>query len=153
MIRLPRRPSPRGAAFVLSCLCLLALAGCGSGQQPRGLVLESATGTPDPTPSAEPAAAADTCFDVAGAYTAMTLLPLSTDDADPDFHAHETVSSVRELAARMPAELRPAFDDAVVALESAGGSVQPTELAEVQRALAPVDDWLERRCSEPVPGR
>lgn len=108
-----------------------------------------ATSSPSSLPPADP----ETCFDVAGAHTALSLVPLSTEEADPDFRPEETIASVRELASRMPAELRPAFDDAAAALRSAGGSVQPGELAALQRALAPVGDWLQQRCAEPTPAR
>ncbi|MFI7493846.1 hypothetical protein ACH9D2_03870 [Kocuria sp. M4R2S49] len=151
MIRYPRRPSPRGAAVAaLAALCLLALTGCGAGQQPPGLVLETTTGSPSPVPSGtspEP----ETCFDVASAYTALTLVPLSGDEPDPHFHPGDAAASVRELVPRLPSELRPAFADAVAALEAAGASVQPAELAQLQRTLVPVDDWLRRACTEPTP--
>lgn len=128
------------------------LTACGAAQQPPGFVLESVTRTPapDPAPSG-PAPEPGACFEVAGAHTALTLVPLSTDESDPRFDPEETAASVQELAPRMPAELRPAFDDAVAALRAAGGSVQPAELAELQRALAPVGDWLQRRCADPAP--
>lgn len=134
--------------------CLLVLAGCGVAQQrqPPGLVLEPVPGrsTPAASPS-EPAPEAEACFEVAGAYTALMLVPLSTDEADPDFHPHRTAASVQELAAGMPADLHPVLDDAVAVLRSAGDSLQPVELAGLQRTLAPVDDWLQRHCGEPAP--
>lgn len=136
----------------LAALCLLALTGCGAGQQPPGLVLETTTGSPSPVPSGtspEP----ETCFDVASAYTALTLVPLSTDGADPGFRPRDAAASVRELMSRLPAELHPAFDDAVAALESSGASVQPAELAGLQRTLVPVGDWLRQACTEPTPSR
>jgi hypothetical protein len=151
VIRYPRRPSPRGAASAaLSALCLLGLTGCGAGQQPSGLVLEPTAGSPSAAPSG-PAAEPETCFDVASAYTALTLVPLSGDEPDPHFRPQGAAASVRDLAPRLPAELRPAFEDAVAALDAAGPSVQPAELAELQRTLAPVGDWLRRACTEPTP--
>ncbi|MFE7629296.1 hypothetical protein [Kocuria sp. NPDC057446] len=153
MTRNPRRPSPRGAAAAaLTALCLLGLAGCGAGHQSSGLVLEPSAGANSPAPSGsspEPG----TCFDVASAYTALTLVPLSGEKPDPHFRPQGAAASVRELAPRLPAELRPAFDDAVAALDAAGPSVQPAELAELQRTLAPVGDWLRRACAEPTPSR
>jgi hypothetical protein len=151
VIRLLRRPGPRGAALALCSLCLLALTACGSGQQDRGLDLDPSAGAATTSPSSTPPADPGTCFDVASAHTALTLVPLSTDETDPDFRPEETIASVRELAARMPAELRPAFDDAVAALDAAGGSVQPAELAALQGALAPVGDWLQQRCATATP--
>lgn len=137
-------------------LCLLALTACGPGQQQPGLVLEPVTSSPTPTTAPASSATApdrETCFRVAGAYTAVTLVPLSTDESDPDFRPVEAAASVRELASGMPAELRPAFDDAATALRAAGGAVQPAELARLQRTLTPVDDWLQRHCAEPAPAR
>ncbi len=137
---------------MLSALCLLALTGCGAGQQQSGIVLETATASPSPVtsgPSPEPAA----CFDVASAYTALSLVPLSGDEPDPHFRPQDAAASVRELAPRLPPELRSAFDDAVAALDAAGPSVQPAELARLQRTLAPVGDWLGRACTEPTPSR
>lgn len=152
MTRLSRRPSPRSAALALAVPCLFALAGCGAGQQQPELVLEPAPGrsTPVASPS-EPVPEAEACFEVAGAYTALMLTPLSTDETDPDFHPDRTAASVQELAAGMPADLQPVFDDAVAALRSAGDSLQPVELADLQRTLAPIDDWLQRHCGEPTP--
>jgi hypothetical protein len=151
VIRLLRRPGPRGAALALCALGLLALTGCGPGPQSRGLDVDPSAGSATASPPSAPPADPETCFDVASAYTALGLVPLSTDETDPDFRPRETVASVRELASRMPAELRPAFDDAVEALRSAGGSVQPAELAALHGALAPVGDWLQRHCAEPTP--
>lgn len=152
MTRHSRRPSPRSAALSLTVPCLLALAGCGAGPQQPGFVLEPAPGrsTPAASPS-EPVPEAEACFEVAGAYTALMLVPLSTDEADPDFHPHRTAASVQELAAGMPADLQPVFGDAVAVLRSAGDSLQPVELAELQRTLAPIDDWLQHNCGEPAP--
>ncbi|MFF0989831.1 hypothetical protein [Kocuria nitroreducens] len=151
MIRYPRRPSPRGAAAAaLSVLCLLALAGCGAGQQPSGLVLEPTAGSPAPVPSGS-SSEPEACFDVASAYAALSLVPLSGDEPDPHFRPQGAAASVRDLVPRLPAELRSAFDDAVAALDAAGPSVQPAELAELQRTLAPVGDWLRRACAEPTP--
>ncbi|MEX5299678.1 hypothetical protein RCG67_12980 [Kocuria sp. CPCC 205292] len=153
MIRYPRRPSPLGAAAAaLSALCLLALAGCGTGQQQPGLVLETRAGSPSAVPSG-PSPEPRTCFDVASAYTALTLVPLSGDEPDPHFRPQDAAASVRELVPGLPAELRPAFDDAVAALGAAGPSVQPAELAELQRTLAPVGDWLREACAEPTPSK
>ena len=39
----------------------------------------------------------------------------------------------------------------MAALDAAGSSVQPAELADLQRTLAPVGDWLRRACAEPTP--
>jgi hypothetical protein len=151
VIRYPRRPSPRGAAAAaLTALSLLALAGCGAGPQSSGLVLEPTAGSPAPVP-AGPTAEPEACFDVASAYTALTLVPLSGDEPDPHFRPQGAAASVRDLTSRLPAELRPAFEDAVAALDAAGPSVQPAELADLQRTLAPVGDWLRRACAEPTP--
>lgn len=138
--------------LALTVPCLLVLAGCGAGQQQPGLVLEPAPGrsTPAASPS-EPVPEAEACFEVAAAYTALMLVPLSTDEADPDFHPRRTAASVRELAAGMPADLHPVLEDAVAVLRSAGDSLQPVELAGLQRTLAPIDDWLQRHCGEPTP--
>ena len=133
-------------------LCLLVLTGCGPRQEPSGFDLEPAA---DPTaslsvsagPSPEPA----TCFDVATAYTALTLVPLSTGERHPGFDPDETAASVRELAPRMPAELGPAFDHAAAQLRIAGESLQPDELAGLRQELEPVDEWLQRHCAEPSP--
>lgn len=144
---------------MLSALCLLALTACGPGSQHPGLVLEPVPATPAPTaptPATTPTGTApdpETCFDVAGAYTAVTLVPLSTEESDPDFRPEETAASVHELAAGMPAELRPAFDDAVAALRAAGDAVQPAELAGLHRTLAPVDAWLQHHCAASAPAR
>ncbi|GAA1770447.1 hypothetical protein [Kocuria aegyptia] len=153
MIRHPRRPSPRGAATAaLSVLCLLVGTGCGAGEPPSGLVLEPTTGSPSPVPSGS-SSEPETCFEVASAYTALTLVPLSGDEPDPHFRPQGAAASVRDLVPRLPAELRPAFGDAVAALDAAGPSVQPAELAELQRTLAPVGDWLRRTCAEPTPAK
>ncbi|MFI7480849.1 hypothetical protein ACH9EU_00370 [Kocuria sp. M1R5S2] len=152
VIRRPRRPSPRGAVPALAALLLLALTACGTDQEPPGLVLESMTPEPAPTTvSPGPAPGPRTCFEVATAYTALTLVPLSTDEADPRYHPEQTAVSVQQLVDGMPGELRPAFEDAVAALRSAGGSVQPAELADLQRTLVPVQDWIRWHCSEPTP--
>ncbi|GAB2621800.1 hypothetical protein GCM10009696_29420 [Kocuria himachalensis] len=151
MIRYPRPPSPRrAAAAALTVLGLLALMGCGTGPQTSGLVLEPTAGSPSPVPPGT-SAAPEACFDVASAYTALTLVPLSGDEPDPHFRPQGAAASVRDLTPRLPAELRPAFDDAVAALDAAGPSVQPAELAELQRTLAPVNHWLQRACAEPSP--
>ena len=73
------------------------------------------------------------------------------DEPDPHFRPQGAAASVRDLTSRLPAELRPAFEDAVAALDAAGPSVQPAELADLQRTLAPVGDWLRRACAEPTP--
>ena len=138
------------AAAALTALCLLVLTACGAGQQTSGLVLEPTAGSPSPAPSGS-SAEPETCFDVASAYAALTLVPLSGDEPDPHFRPRGAAASVRDLVPRLPAELRPAFDDAVTALDTAGTSVQPAELAELQRTLAPVGDWLRRACAEPTP--
>ena len=152
MIRFPRRPSQPAAALALSALCLLGLTACGQARQQPGLVLEPNASAPEPaTVPPGPAPEPGTCFEVAGAYTALTLVPLSTDESDPHFHPEETAASVGELAPGMPGELRPAFEDAVSALRAAGESVQPAELVDLQRTLAPVRHWLEWHCSEPTP--
>jgi hypothetical protein len=147
-----RRPSPPGAALAPAALCLLALTGCGPGQQQPGLVLEPAPGptTPATAPSGD-SPDPETCFDVAGAYTALMLVPLSTDGAESGFDPARAAASVQELAPGMPADLRPAFDTAVADLRAAGDSLQPAELAGLQRTLAPVDDWLQRHCGGAAP--
>ncbi len=149
--RPPRRSSAPGAVLALAVLCLLAVAGCGAGQQ-QGFVLESVPGptTPAPVPTGE-SPGPETCFDVAGAYTSLMLVPLSTDGPHPGFDPGRAADSVQELAPGMPADLRPAFDSAVADLRAAGDSLQPVELADLQRTLAPVDDWLQRRCGEAAP--
>lgn len=152
MTRSSRRPSAPGAALAPAVLCLLALTGCGTGQQQPGLVLEPVPGTttPGPAPSAD-SPGPEVCFDVAGAYTALMLVPLSTDGPDPGFRPGRAADSVQELAPGMPADLRPAFDAAAADLRAAGDSLQPVELAGLQRTLAPVDDWLQRRCGGSAP--
>ncbi|WP_147017361.1 hypothetical protein [Kocuria turfanensis] len=151
MTRPSRRPSAPGAVLVPAVLCLLALTGCGTGQQ-QGFVLEPVPGptTPAPAPPGD-SPGPETCFDVAGAYTALMLVPLSTDGPHPGFDPGRAADSVQQLAPGMPADLRPAFDTAVADLRAAGDSLQPVELAGLQRTLAPVDDWLQRRCGGTAP--
>ncbi|MCD1145293.1 hypothetical protein LQU92_08605 [Kocuria sp. LUK] len=135
-------------------LCLLALPACGTAAPQRSIVLEETpSARPGPARTALPAADPRTCFDVAGAHTALAVVPLSTDEADPRYRPEEISASVHELASRVPAELRPAFDDAGAVLAGAGDSLQPAELAELQRTLAPVGEWLQARCEESAPTR
>lgn len=151
MNRVLLRPGPRAAVLTLCALGLVALTACGAAQQPPGLVLESMTPAPQPTPAPSGSAPErETCFAVASAHTALILVPLSTDESDPRFDPEAAATSVRELAARLPAGLRPSLDDAVTALGAAGDSVQPVELAQLQRALAPVGDWLRQHCADPA---
>ena len=149
MNRFLPRPSSRGA---LLALCLLVLTGCGPGGDPSGFDLAPTAGpTASPTVSAGPSPEAATCFDVATVYTALTLVPLSTGERDPGFDPDETATSLRELAPRMPEELRPALAHAAAELRIAGESMQPGELAALRQELAPVDDWLQQHCAEPSP--
>lgn len=137
--------------LALCALGLVALTACGAAQQPPGLVLESVTPAPEPTTAPSGAAPErETCFAVASAHTALILVPLSTDESDSRFDPEAAAASVRELVPRLPAGLQPALNDAVTTLRAAGDSVQPAELAELQRALAPVGDWLRQHCSDPA---
>lgn len=168
-------PLRRAGTTALVLGLAAALTGCSAqGQEPTGSELASvppaAGGTaPEntPTPGGEQTTAAGTCFDVIEVYTGLVLLPITTNPAGADPGADDRTGadgapgdapmadaeeSIRSHRDRLPAAVRPAFDQAVRLLQQAGDSLQPQEAAQLQRSLEPVENWISEQCSAAVPG-
>lgn len=147
------------ATTVLAALSA-GLTGC-STQNPSGAALEtspSAPSVPSPTVtsarptasrSASPASTQE-CFDVAEAVSGVELLPLSHDSEHESQDAgalDEARASADQMFAQLPSAVQPAFDQVERILDGAGESLEPSEAAKIQQALAPADAWLQSHCS------
>lgn len=101
------------------------------------------------TPSASPANT-QTCFDVAEVYSGLELLPLTDRSEDEDAN-EDTLEQAREsvsrLRGKLPAAVRPAFDDVRDILDDAGATLQPSEAVRIHRALEPAESWLRANCA------
>lgn len=147
------------ATTVLAALSA-GLTGC-SAQDTSGAVLEnspSAPSVPSPTAtsarptasrSASPASTQE-CFDVAEAVSGVELLPLSHDSEHESQDAgalDEARASADQMFAQLPSAVQPAFDQVERILDGAGESLEPSEAAKIQQALAPAEAWLQSHCS------
>lgn len=104
-------------------------------------------------PSASPADT-QTCFDVAEVYSGLELLPLTDRSEDEDANEdtlEQALESVSRLRGKLPAEVRPAFDDVRDILDDAGATLQPSEAVRIHRALEPAESWLRAHCASTPP--
>ena len=128
---------------------LVFLTGCGA-QQSQNAVIELSPITPTRSASAAGASSsaspADTaaCFDVAEVYSGLELLPLDQQGEGSLEGARAAVDQVR---GKLPAAVRPAFDDVRTVLDDAGATLQPAEAVRIHRALEPAESWLQANCA------
>ncbi|RKQ35047.1 hypothetical protein C1C97_007170 [Kocuria tytonis] len=138
------------AGAVLAALSSV-LTGCGVPQN-RSAAIELSPVTPSPSGASASSTPADTssCFDVAEAFSALELLPL-TDQAEDEDRDDDALDRARDSAARvrgrLPAAVQPAFDDVRGILDRAGDTLQPAEAVQVHKALEPAESWLQGHCA------
>ncbi|KHE75262.1 MULTISPECIES: hypothetical protein [Kocuria] len=144
----------RVRALLAGAGLIVLLTACGARQgQTTTIELSPITPTASaPAPHAPAATPADTqtCFDVAEVYSGLELLPLTdhSEEEDADEDALEQArDSVSRLRGKLPAAVRPAFDDVRDILDDAGATLQPAEAVRIHRALEPAESWLRANCA------
>ena len=125
---------------------IVLLTACGARQgQTTTIELSPITPSASAAPRAPSASPADTqtCFDVAEVYSGLELLPLTDRSEDEDANEdtlEQALESVSRLRGKLPAEVRPAFDDV-------RDTRQPSEAVRIHRALEPAESWLRANCA------